>query len=149
MQIEIVYERARQEFLARRLLRFHEEALRAKRELGTGRGLQEMLYISGSLANVFNVLLYHFKDSSWAKEKELRYVFQTLTEAPPAGTVLKFRPSGNVQKPYVEIDFSAVPLRVLIAGPGVSDAKFWSVRSALERNGYGATPMYRSSTALP
>lgn len=57
MQIEVVYELDRQRWFIRKLLNFHTEALRAKKDLGRGRGLDAMLYVSGSLANFFNILL--------------------------------------------------------------------------------------------
>lgn len=149
MQIEVVYELERQNHLIRKLLNFHILALRNKKDLRRGRGLDELLYVSGSLANFFNILLYNFKEAQWSREREIRYVYQTLTNAPPAGMVLKYRRGeGNVQKPYIESDFTEIPLRVVIAGPRVDDATYRRVRAALDENGYTQTPMYRSTSAV-
>ncbi len=149
MQIEVVYQAERQTYLIRKLLNFHIVALREKKDLRRGRGLDELLYVSGSLANFFNILLYNFKESNWAKEREIRYVYQTLTDTPPAGTVLKYRKAeGGLQKPYIESDFREIPLRVVIAGPKVDDPAFRRVRSALDMNGYAETVMYRSTSAV-
>lgn len=76
-------------------------------------------------------------------------MYQTLSEAPPAGTVLKFRPGeADLQKPYIESDFAAIPLRVVLAGPHVDDQTFRRVRLALDATGFAATPMYRSTATV-
>jgi hypothetical protein len=149
MQIEVVYEAERQTFLIRKLLNLHIVALREKKDLRRGRGLDELLYVSGSLANFFNILLYNFKEAKWVREREIRYVYQTLTDTPPAGMVLKYRKGeGDIQKPYIESDFREIPLRVVIAGPKVDDVAFQRVRSALTANGYAQAVMYRSTSAV-
>lgn len=148
LHVEVVYDRPRQLKLARDLIEIHLRTLRPKKDLARGRGNELMLRASGSLGIFLNILLYNFKRDRWASENEIRYVYQGLNGRPPAGTVVKLRPHGEVEKPYIESDFSVVPLRIVIVGPRVENSVALKVRRALDLHGYGETPMYRSTAEL-
>jgi hypothetical protein len=148
LHVEVIYDRPRQIELARHLIEIHLRTLRPTKDLGHGRGKEAMLRAAGSLGILLNILLFNFKRDRWASENEIRYVYQGLNGQPPAGTIVKTRPAGDVAKPYVESDFSAVPLRVVIAGPSVENNAARNVRRALDLHGYRETPMYRSSAEL-
>lgn len=145
LHVEVIYEKTRQMKLARDLIEIHLKTLRPKKDLGRGRGNDAMLRASGSLGVLLNILLYNFKSDRWTSENEIRYVYQGLNGKPPAGTVVKMRPGGAVEKPYIESDFSAVPLRVVIVGPRVDDRAAQRIRRSLDMHGYVNTPMYRSA----
>ena len=146
IRLRIVYDESRQRELVKRMVDIHLHHFRKEKAL---RDNPRMLDAGGSLGLILSIFLYNFKRASFKHEFEYRYVYQGLNDSVPAGMVLGHRRAGTVMKPYVIADFSQTALRHVVLGPGSQPGRIAAqVRTALDSNGYAATPIFTASDVL-
>jgi hypothetical protein len=141
LRIWVTYSRAKQQQLVGGLIDLHLKSM--AHLYGQGNAPADAAAAAGlSLSRFVDAVWQTFKGKKWENESEFRFVYQFFSGHEPAGQVFKTRFAGDIEKRYIEADFSRVELRRVIVGPenDVPTTVTW-LRRLLDQTGFRKTPV--------